>query len=84
MFFARIQGSPRSIPWSTRILFILGSIIMFSLLFFFAFTFFVIGLVAVGVALIAQFFLGKPDIPSEKQEFRVYRSKKQDDDVIDI
>ena len=84
MFFGRIHTNSEPLSWSTRLILVLGGIIMFSLLFFFAFTFFVIGLIAVGVAVIAQFFLGRPGSIPEEPEIKVYRSPKRDDDVIDM
>lgn len=75
-------GQP--IPWSTRILMILGGVIVLSLLFFFAFTFFVVGAIATGLILIVQLFLGKTKSQVPKPPSSVYRAPRRDDDVIDI
>ncbi|QPJ63255.1 MAG: hypothetical protein G3M70_15790 [Candidatus Nitronauta litoralis] len=84
MLFIRINEGSQKIPWTTRLLMILGGLIVFSLLFFFAFTFFVVAMVVTGVALIAQFFAGKrrPEVPRPPN--MQYRGPRKDDDVIDI
>lgn len=84
MLFIRLNNNSQPLSWATRLLMILGGIVVFSLLFFFAFTFFVVGLIATGIALLAQFFLGKsrPEVP--KRPSTNYRAPRRDDDVIDI
>ena len=84
MLFIRFNENSQPISWSTRLLMVLGGIVAFSLLFFFAFTFFVVALIATGVALIAQFFLGKSRSEVPKSPSANYRAPRRDDDVIDI
>ncbi len=84
MLFVRFKDSSQPVSWSTRLLMILGGIVAFSFLFFFAFTFFVIALIATGVAIIAQLFLGFGRNDAPKPPSPTYRAPRKDDDVIDI
>ncbi len=84
MLFVRFSNSSQPVPWTTRLWMILGGVIIFSLLFFFAFTFFVFALIATGVALIAQLFAGKRRTEVPRPPNMQYRDPRKDDDVIDI
>ncbi len=84
MLFIRFKDGSEPVSWSTRLLMVLGGIMAFSFLFFFAFTFFVVALVAMGVTMIAQFFLGKSGPEVSKPPSANYRAPRRDDDVIDI
>lgn len=84
MLFVRFNSGSQPIPWTTRLWMILGGVVIISLLFFFAFTFFVIALIATGVALIAQFFAGKRSTEVPRPRDMQYRGPRKDDDVIDI
>lgn len=75
-------------PLSTRILLALGGVLVLSFLFFFAFTFFVIALVAGGIGLLAQLVFGRNKVsaPFSPAPPRYHRRdpRHDDDDVIDV
>jgi len=88
MIFVRFRGPGDPLPLGTRILLTLGGILVLSFLFFFAFTFFVIALIAGGIGLLAQLVFGRNRFSASSAPvppgFHRRDPHRDDDDVIDV